>query len=293
MEMTEIDEFTEYLSHCRPVLVLTGAGCSTGSGIPDYRDCNGEWKQVAPVQYREFLGSENARRRYWARSMNGWPRIARARPNAAHRSLARLENLGLINLLVTQNVDGLHRRAGSREVLDLHGSLHTVSCLSCGYRTGREKVQESLQRQNAGYMATGGTPRPDGDVQLESTDLTDFVVPECPICHGIVKPDVVFFGEAVPAVRVRQAATALKQAGCLMVVGSSLMLYSGYRFCLAARQRGIPVIAVNLGRTRADTELTLKVETDCESALSAVCEKLNRSCRGDIPDTKALCNGLP
>ena len=226
------------------------------------------------MQYREFVESGHARRRYWSRSLLGWPRVASAEPNAAHRALAALERVGLVRALVTQNVDGLHQRAGSRRVVDLHGRLDEVECLDCGGRVSRHDVQQQLLAWNkhfAGEAAFGaGLPaRPDGDAQWEA-DLSDFQVPSCSSCGGVLKPAVVFFGENVPRARVDVAMAALRQADALLVVGSSLMVFSGYRFCLAARAAGQPVAAVNLGRTRADDLLALKVEQDCCEALAGL-----------------------
>ncbi|HET9316964.1 MAG TPA: NAD-dependent protein deacetylase [Vicinamibacteria bacterium] len=254
------------------LVVLTGAGCSTASGIPGYRDREGGWSGRAPVQYREFVESAHARRRYWSRSLLGWRRVASAAPNGAHRALAALERAGVVRTLVTQNVDGLHQRAGSRRVVDLHGRLDEVECLDCGGRVSRHDVQQQLIAWNPGFAdaAEADAPaRPDGDAQWEA-DLSSFEVPHCPSCGGVLKPAVVFFGENVPRPRVDAALQALRQADALLVVGSSLMVFSGYRFCLAARDAGQPVAAVNLGRTRADDLLSLKVEEDCAAALTSL-----------------------
>jgi NAD-dependent SIR2 family protein deacetylase len=253
------------------LLVLTGAGCSTASGIPGYRDREGAWSARAPVQYREFVESDPVRRRYWSRSLLGWPRVAAASPNAAHRALAALERAGVVRAVVTQNVDGLHQRAGSRRVVDLHGRLDEVECLDCGGRVSRRDVQAQLLAWNPhfGPDDAEAPARPDGDAHWEA-DLAGFEVPPCPSCGGVLKPAVVFFGENVPRVRVDEAMAALREADALLVVGSSLMVFSGYRFCLAARAAGQPVAAINLGRTRADDLLTLKVEADCADALSGL-----------------------
>lgn len=256
------------------LLVLTGAGCSTASGIPGYRDRHGAWSGRAPVQYREFVESDHARRRYWSRSLLGWERVASATPNAAHRSLAALERSGQVRALVTQNVDGLHQRAGSRRVVDLHGRLDEVECLECGGRVSRHDVQCQLLAWNPDFAralcAGDAAPaRPDGDAQWEA-DLSAFQVPHCPGCGGVLKPAVVFFGENVPRTRVDAVLAALRDSDALLVVGSSLMVFSGYRFCLAAREAGKPIAALNLGRTRADDLLALKVEDDCGQALEAL-----------------------
>jgi NAD-dependent SIR2 family protein deacetylase len=262
---------------CHPrLLVLTGAGCSTGSGIPDYRDASGAWRHRRPVQYAEFVRSPAVRRRYWARSLAGWPRVAAARPNAAHGALARLEACGRVALLVTQNVDGLQQRAGSRRVLDLHGRLDVVECLACGARLARAELQLLLAAWNPAFARfADAEATPDGDARLDEADFDAFLVPDCPECGGILKPGVVFFGENVPGMRVDTALAALAAADALLVVGSSLMVYSGYRFCLAAVAQGKPVAAVNLGRTRADALLALKLERDCGTALGDLLRALD------------------
>jgi NAD-dependent SIR2 family protein deacetylase len=259
------------------LVVLTGAGCSTASGIPDYRDANGAWKHRRPVDYAEFVGSAATRRRSWARSLLGWPRIAAARPNPSHLALARLEARGHVLRVVTQNVDGLHQRAGSREVLDLHGRLDRASCLGCGREMSRAALQERLSESNPRFAAVAAGGAPDGDSRLDAgaADLAGFRVPECPACGGILKPGVVFFGESVPRRRVEAALAALESADALLVVGSSLMVFSGYRFCLAARRRGLPVAAVNRGRTRADELLALKVDGECGAVLGALAGELD------------------
>lgn len=256
------------------LFVLTGAGCSTAAGIPDYRDPQGAWKRGAPVQHRDFVQLEHARRRYWARSMVGWPRFAIAAPTRAHRALARLEMSGFIHQLVTQNVDGLHQRAGSRRVLDLHGRLDRVECLECAHALTRAELQEVLNDLNPEFARLGGALAPDGDAELDALDLSGFHVPSCERCGGTLKPAVVFFGAAVPRARVELAFQRLAQADAVLVVGSSLMVYSGYRFCRAAREQGKAVAAINLGRTRADAELSLKLQADCGGMLTALVEGL-------------------
>lgn len=266
--MGPFHDLEAFVARHRRLFVLTGAGCSVISGIPDYRDAAGRWKRPQPVTYQAFLASEATRRRYWARSLLGWPRFREARPNAAHRALARLEGRGDVAGLVTQNVDRLHQAAGSRTAIDLHGRLDRVRCLGCGERTEREGLQERLARLNPGVLALDAATAPDGDADLEGADLSDFVVPPCPRCGGTLKPDVVFFGESVPRARVERAFAQLDAADAVLVVGSSLMVYSGYRFALRAAERGLPIAAVNLGTTRADPLIALKVEAPCEAALA-------------------------
>jgi NAD-dependent SIR2 family protein deacetylase len=250
------------------LFVLTGAGCSTNSGIPDYRDSHGNWKRTPPVTYQAFMGDEVTRRRYWARSLVGWRRFGRAQPNDAHRALARLEAQGRCELLLTQNVDRLHQAAGSRQVIDLHGRLDLVRCMGCGAKIPRQEFQQEIERLNADWLALDAADAPDGDADLEAEDFSSFNVPSCSACGGILKPDVVFFGENVPRDVVVAAHDRLEQSDAMLIVGSSLMVYSGFRFVRTAAQRGIPIAAINLGRTRADDLLTLKVEDRCEAALA-------------------------
>mgnify|MGYP001096807205 CR=1 FL=1 len=269
-----LERLHELLMRSRRPLVLTGAGCSTDSGIPDYRDAAGAWKRKPPVTLQDYLKSPLARQRYWARSLAGWPRVAAAAPGEAHRALARLEAAGRLHWLITQNVDGLHQRAGSRRVTDLHGRLDQVQCLECGFLQPRAALQDELVRRNPGWPMGTAQAAPDGDADLEGLDFAAFRVPDCPRCGGLLKPTVVFFGEQVPAARVEQCYARLAEADALLVVGSSLMVWSGYRFVRAACQRGLPVAVINLGRTRADAELTVKVELPCGQALAALAERL-------------------
>ncbi len=256
------------------LLVLTGAGCSTDSGIPDYRDANGDWKRPQPVTWQAFTGDDHTRRRYWARSLLGWPTMAQAHPGDAHRALARLEAAGHVELLVTQNVDGLHHAAGSQRVVDLHGRIDSVVCLGCGARSARAELQQRLQASNPAWASLQAHAAPDGDADLEHADFAGFVVPGCLQCGGLLKPDVVFFGESVPRERVQAAHDALGRADALLVAGSSLMVYSGYRFALAAQAQGKPVAAVNLGRTRADALLSLKLTEPVGAALQQLADAL-------------------
>jgi NAD-dependent SIR2 family protein deacetylase len=255
------------------LLVLTGAGCSAPSGIPDYRNADGAWKHTKPMTFADFTGSLGARRRYWAGSVRGWPRVRDAAANPAHLALARLERAGRVVRVVTQNVDGLHQRAGSRRVVDLHGRLDLVECLRCGAVVHRDDVQSLLigwnRRLAPSVDATPGELRPDGDSRVAALP-DELLVPDCPECGGVLKPAVVFFGETVPRSRVAEAFESLDEADALLVVGSSLMVYSGYRFVRAARDRGRPVALVNLGRTRADGECSLKLERDCATLLADV-----------------------
>jgi NAD-dependent SIR2 family protein deacetylase len=257
----------QFVDRHRRLFVLTGAGCSVNSGIPDYRDADGAWKRTPPVAFQAFMGEEATRRRYWARSLIGWRRIGRARPNDAHRALARLEAMGKSEILLTQNVDRLHQAAGSEAVIDLHGRLDHVRCMGCDRVSPRQALQDALERLNPDWLALEAVVAPDGDADLDGVDFSNFAVPACPHCGGVLKPDVVFFGESVPRDRVEAAMRRLDDADAMLIVGSSLMVYSGFRFVEAAARAGKPAAAVNLGRTRADPLLALKVEASCDAAL--------------------------
>jgi NAD-dependent SIR2 family protein deacetylase len=250
------------------VFVLSGAGVSTDSGIPDYRDEHGAWKGRAPIQYRDFVASDAVRRRYWARSMLGFPLIARAQPNAAHHALASLEARAVLSLLVTQNVDGLHHRAGNERTIDLHGRLDQVRCLGCGALTARAALQSELVSRNPGFSRVDALVKPDGDAELNDVDYERFAVVDCSTCGGMLKPHVVFFGESVPADRVMQAMAALERARLLLIVGTSLMVFSGFRFARAAVRFGVPIAIVNRGVTRADELSMLKIQGNVGDVLS-------------------------
>jgi NAD-dependent SIR2 family protein deacetylase len=265
----------EFIQRHPRLAVLTGAGVSTGSGIPDYRDEWGEWKRARPVEFRPFMTDPEVRQRYWARSVVGWPIINRAQFNGAHRALARLEAIGFVQLLITQNVDGLHSAAGSRKVIDLHGRLEVVRCMSGNHTLPRADFQRQLLTSNPAWAEIEGRVAPDGDVDIEGRDYSGFLVPDCPQCGGILKPDVVFFGESVPRERVDRAFAGVANADALLVVGSSLMVYSGFRFAEAAAAAGKPIAAVNLGRTRADHLLALKVTASCDEALAEAYEAIS------------------
>jgi len=241
------------------LMVLTGAGCSTESGIPDYRAADGTVKRRSPVEYAAFVAEPLTRARYWARSLLGWKTVSAAAPNDAHHALAELSRRGRVTMLATQNVDGLHQAAGSPDVMDLHGRLDRVVCLDCRHRFRRQAWQEHLAALNTGWTGLDAPVAPDGDADLDGLDFSSFAVPDCPRCGGLIKPDVVFFGERVPPWRHQAAMAALESSGALLVVGSSLMVASGFRYARAAHRAGTPIAMVNLGRTRADDLLTLKV----------------------------------
>jgi NAD-dependent SIR2 family protein deacetylase len=265
--MSSVLELAALIRKAGTVTVLTGAGVSTGSGIPGYRDREGNWQHPPPVQFADFVGRDAVRRRYWARSFAGWGRIAEAEPNAAHRSLRALEQAGVVDTLVSQNVDGLHQRAGSRRVVDLHGRLDSVVCLDCRTSLERPQWQDRLLAANPGFHARVTRINPDGDAELADQDVGHFTVPECSACGGIMKPDVVFFGEAVPGERVARAMSSVERSGALLVVGSSLMVFSGLRFVRQAVELGKPVAILNQGRTRADEVAALRIDAECGQLL--------------------------
>ncbi|MEN2396030.1 NAD-dependent protein deacetylase [Pseudomonas halotolerans] len=262
-----IDQLLEHMAG-RRFLVLTGAGISTPSGIPDYRDSEGVRRGRQPMMYQEFLAKPEARRRYWARAMLGWPRVRQARPNAAHEALTLLQAQQRISGLITQNVDTLHDQAGSHDVIELHGSLHRVLCLDCEQRSERQQIQLLMQAQNPYLAGVDAVQAPDGDTLLDAAFEARFQVPRCPYCDGErLKPDVVFFGENVAAATAARATEAVQEADGLLVVGSSLMAWSAFRLCRAIKEQGKPLLAINRGKTRADELLDLKLEEPCEELL--------------------------
>lgn len=256
-------------------VVLTGAGLSTDSGIPDYRGPGAPVRM--PMTFQDFVASQANQQRYWARAHLGWSRMGGAEPNPGHRALARLEARGRVTFLITQNVDGLHERAGHQRMVALHGRISEVVCLDCGGRSHRTAMQRQLTDANPGWLEEHGsvTVRPDGDVELEET--ARFVVPACTGCGGRLKPHVVFFGENVPKERVERSCAEIDEADSLLVAGSSLMVMSGLRFVRYAAKAGLPVVIVNRGRTRGDELATVKIEAGCSEWLSG----LEASCRGD------------
>jgi NAD-dependent SIR2 family protein deacetylase len=266
-------DLQNWIARHRRVFALTGAGCSTASGIPDYRDDAGEWKRRPPVMIQAFRTQDAVYRRYWARAYVGWPHLTAAAPNAAHRALAAWEAAGTLVQLVTQNVDGLHQRAGSRAVIDLHGRLDIVVCLGCADETSRDSVQETMADANPGSRAEAASA-PDGDADVDAAVIESFVAPRCQRCGGQLKPDVVFFGENVPRDRYERARDALAGADALLVAGSSLMVYSGFRFVRLAHEAGLPIAIVNRGRTRGDELAGLKIEDDLGSTLTAAVSAL-------------------
>ncbi|MDZ7703986.1 MAG: NAD-dependent protein deacetylase [Trueperaceae bacterium] len=259
----------------RQVLVLGGAGMSTDSGIPDYRGATSSKKPRNPIRYQQFVKSAVFRQRYWARSFRGWSFVYRARPNPGHEALARLEMTGGVGGILTQNVDGLHQAAGSRNVLELHGSLAAVRCLDCRAVTSRRDLQSRMAEHNPSFADEIVAIAPDGDAELSDEVIARFVVPSCASCGGMLKPDVVLFGENVPKRRVERAWSMLARADVLLVLGSSLTVYSGYRFVARAVQDGKPVAILNLGPTRGDKDATLKLDVPLGEVLPALVDALH------------------
>lgn len=265
------------------VVVLSGAGLSTDSGIPDYRGPRGALRRHTPMTYQEFTGGEDGRRRYWARSFVGWRHVNRAEPNDGHRVVAALEHAGLLDGVVTQNVDGLHRAAGARAVVDLHGTLDRVVCLACGDLSDRAVLDDRLRAANPGFeeavaRATSGLAdevNPDGDVALPEPLVEGFVVVDCLVCGGgPLKPDVVFFGESVPRQRVETCLALVDAARALVVLGSSLTVMSGYRFVLRAAERGVPVAIVNAGPTRGDGKASIRIDAPLGQVLPELARRV-------------------
>ncbi|MGV9357337.1 NAD-dependent protein deacetylase [Streptomyces misionensis] len=256
------------------VLVLSGAGISTESGIPDYRGEGGSLSRHTPMTYQDFTADARARRRYWARSHLGWRTFGRARPNAGHRAVAAFGRHGLLTGVITQNVDGLHQAAGSEDVVELHGSLDRVVCLSCGTFSPRRALARRLEEANAGFDPVAAGINPDGDADLSDEQVGDFRVLPCAVCGGILKPDVVFFGESVPPERVEHCRRLVREATALLVLGSSLTVMSGLRFVRQAAEAGKPVLIVNQGPTRGDRHAVSRVALPLGAALTTVADRL-------------------
>ncbi|GAA4663090.1 MULTISPECIES: NAD-dependent protein deacetylase [Amycolatopsis] len=256
------------------VVVLSGAGLSTESGIPDYRGAEGTLRRHTPMTYQEFVASEDGRRRYWARSHAGWRTIAGARPNAGHHAVADLLGRGYLAGIITQNVDGLHQAAGARDVVELHGSLDRVVCLGCRRTSSREALDRRLVEANPSFRADVTRVNPDGDADLPDDVVRGFRLVSCVACEGVLKPDVVFFGENVPRARVDECYRLVDEANALLVLGSSLTVMSGLRFVRHAAKAGKPVLIVNRGRTRGDEHAAVRVDLPLGQALTTLAERL-------------------
>jgi NAD-dependent SIR2 family protein deacetylase len=282
-----VDELIEQLADLAAgggVVALSGAGVSTDSGIPDYRGPTGAVRRTAPMTYREFVTDAVARQRYWARSQIGWRHVRRARPNPAHVAVAELERGGWSAGLITQNVDGLHHAAGSRDVIELHGNLARTICLGCGERRSRREMAERLTAANPSFDQRPAALAPDGDAEVDSEAEGGFTVVGCTRCGGLLKPDVVFFGESVPRARVARSYAMVDTARLLLIVGSSLTVMSGYRFVIHARRHGIPVAIVNRGPTRGDADATVRIDGGLADVLPRLVGRLGAD---DLPVTAA------
>jgi NAD-dependent SIR2 family protein deacetylase len=269
-ESNTISELADFMIGHSNSVVITGAGISSGSGIPTYRDDNGTWKSNRPIQHAEFMRTHSARQRYWARSFSGWPTIEKAEPNPAHVELARLEALNFVCQLVTQNVDRLHQRASHKRVIDLHGRLDQVLCMDCGALIARSDIQGWLKQHNPHLHESSNLTRPDGDADVDDGLVKAVQVPSCRRCSGVLKPNVVFYGSSVEKDIVKSIYQKILKSDSLFIVGSSLMVYSSYRFCKFAAENNIPIVCINQGITRADDLLTLKVSKPCAESLQAL-----------------------
>ncbi|MEK9889285.1 MAG: Sir2 family NAD-dependent protein deacetylase [Gammaproteobacteria bacterium] len=257
------------------VTVLSGAGISLASGIPTYRDALGQWLGAEPITHQAFMRDAIARRRYWARSAHGYPLMSKASPTEAHVALASFERMGLLRECITQNVDVLHEAAGHHSVLHLHGTIEAVLCTACGHRYERQEIQKAIETLNGIYETqTIDAPRPDGDIPVSDEWIEQFQVPDCDRCGGFLKPDVVFFGGNL-APQIKEAAlVAVDESSALVVVGSSVQVFSGYRLCRRAAERGIPILLINPGQGRADEIATHRILYPAEIALPIVARRL-------------------
>ena len=269
-----IDALARLITDNQPVTVLTGAGISASSGLPVYRDASGNWIHSEPIQGPGFRASEKARQRYWCRSYFGWQSFSAASPNNAHKDLAILEKNNLITTVITQNVDGLHQRAGSESTVALHGNLSEVICLNCGDITQRAELQKRLQSNNPEFLKIEFEVAPDGDAIVDDTHIEKFNTAACVTCGGVLQPYVVFYGDNVPKLRVQHCMQRVLESRLLLCIGTSLMVYSGFRFCKAAKEAGIPVVIINNGVTRADDLASLKHNGDCTDALAQLVQLL-------------------
>lgn len=264
----------EFIQVQQPLVVITGAGCSAASGIPTYRDNDGTWQRSTPIQHQDFVNQHGSRQRYWARSLAGWPAVASAQPNETHAAIKTLEDNDLCALVVTQNVDRLHQRSGQQTVIDLHGRLDRVQCLDCHHEISRDDMQIRLIDENPHLPTVTTNQAPDGDADVPDDLIETVHVPDCDHCGGMLKPTVVFYGGGVPKLVVDRIFDAIDHASGVLVVGSSLMVFSSFRFCRHAAKRGLPIAIVNAGKTRADNLAMLKLDSPCEIALPAAVQLL-------------------
>ena len=268
---------SQFLTDHPRLTVLTGAGISAASGIPTYRDHAGNWQSLTPIQHQDFISDGHTRQRYWARSWYGWPLIRDAQPNAVHFALLALERAGQVEALITQNVDGLHDRAGSQLAVDLHGRVDRVRCLDCAAFFHRQDVQEQLAAENKWPAITRDNARPDGDWDIPDHIIKSVHPPQCQQCGGTLMPDVVFFGGSVARPKVKKCLDAVAVSNALLVVGSSLSVYSGFRFCRHAHKLGVPIGIINTGPTRADELALMSITDDAATVLQSAIQPLNAS----------------
>lgn len=273
----ETNQLLDFIQKHPRLVILTGAGISLQSGIPTYRDQNGVWMGSAPMQHNDFIRTIAVRQRYWARSFIGRSTIADAQPNLAHFAVAALERSNFVELLITQNVDNLHQQAGSEKVIDLHGNLRDVHCLDCATRSSRDDLQQRIATLNPQLKGLAAEIRPDGDAILADEHVEQVQIPECTICGGVLMPELVFFGGTVPVTRVQYCLDALQRADALLVIGSSLKVYSGFRFCLRAKEWNKPIALINPGQTRADELASLHLKTDSATLLQSVITQLQKA----------------
>ncbi|KAG8236776.1 hypothetical protein J437_LFUL016890 [Ladona fulva] len=267
----DVKRLNEFIFNTSKLFVLTGAGISTESGIPDYRSEHvGLYARSSsrPVQYQQFIKSEDIRKRYWARNFVGWPRFSSFQPNISHRILSQWESLGKISCIVTQNVDRLHQKAGSKKVIELHGSGYEITCLTCKNVISRHQFQETLENFNEDLKSIASEIiRPDGDVEIPQELIDSFVLPSCESCGGNLMPNIVFFGDNVPSLRVDAVKKEVSNAESLLVLGTSLSVFSSYRIILQAVEEKKPIAIINIGPTRGDSHAKLKVSTKCGDVL--------------------------
>lgn len=273
----ETNQLLDFIQKHPRLVILTGAGISLQSGIPTYRDQNGVWMGSAPMQHNDFIRHIAVRQRYWARSFIGRSTIADAQANPAHFAVATLEQSGFVELLITQNVDNLHQQAGSKKVIDLHGNLRDVHCLDCATRSSRDDLQQRIATLNPQLKGLAAEIRPDGDAILADEHVEQVRIPECTVCGGVLMPELVFFGGTVPVTRVQYCLDALQRADALLVIGSSLKVYSGFRFCLKAKKWDKPIALINPGQTRADEIANLHLKTDSATLLQSVITQLQNA----------------
>lgn len=272
-----VEELCQFMRRHPGLFVITGAGISDASGIPTYRDDTGVWKGNTPIQHGEFLADADKRRRYWARSFRGWPTVGNASPNLAHRALATLEAKGYVKTVVTQNIDRLHQKAGHRRVIDLHGRLDEVLCTDCGASKSRAAMQQELQQLNPRFEELQQqllVLAPDGDADVSQEMVDQMLYPDCRQCGGLLMPNVVFYGGTVAKEKVQEIYQRLQEASAVLVVGSSLMVYSSFRFCKFASEQGMALACINKGLTRADSLYQLKLHQDCAQVLQSAAATL-------------------